>query len=49
MEDIVDEAAGDYLYRYEAVFSIFPVSEAHYKEQKYNPLFMNIRNDGIAL
>lgn len=49
VEDIVDEVAGELLYRYDAVFSIFPVSETQYREQKYNPLFMNIRNDGIAV
>jgi predicted nucleotidyltransferase len=49
VEDIVDEVAGELLYRYDAVFSIFPVSETQYREQKYNPLFMNIRNDGVAV
>lgn len=49
LEDVVDEVAGDFLYRYGAVFSIFPVSETRYKTQKYNPLFMNVRNEGIAV
>jgi predicted nucleotidyltransferase len=49
LKDTVDDIAGDFLYNYNVVFSIFPVSETNYKEQKYNPLFMNIKNDGIAL
>lgn len=49
LEDVVDEIAGDFLYHYNAVFSIFPVSETSYKKQKYNPLFMNVRTEGIAV
>jgi predicted nucleotidyltransferase len=47
--DSVDDIAADFLYKYNAVFSAFPVSEAKYIKQKFNPLFMNIRHDGIAL
>ena len=47
--DSVDDVAADFLYKYNAVFSAFPVSDAKYKKQKFNPLFMNIRHDGIAL
>lgn len=47
--DTIDEVAGDFLYRYSVVFSAFPVSEESYEKHKYNPLYMNIRNDGIAL
>ncbi len=49
LTDSVDDIAADFLYRYNAVISAFPVSEARYKKHKYNPLYMNIRNDGIAL
>ena len=45
----VDELAADFLYEYNVVFSVFPVSEANYKKQKFNPLFLNIRHDGITL
>lgn len=47
--DSIDDIAADFLYRYNIIFSAFPVSEAKYKKQKFNPLFMNIRHDGIAL
>jgi predicted nucleotidyltransferase len=47
--DSIDDIAADFLYRYNVIFSAFPVSEAKYKKQKFNPLFMNIRHDGIAL
>ncbi len=47
--NVIDEVAGDFLYRYNVVFSAFPVSEASYEKQQYNPLYMNVRNDGISL
>ncbi len=47
--DIVDELSGDFLFKYNAIFSVFPVSESNYKEHKFNPVFMNIRNNGISL
>lgn len=47
--DTIDEVAGDFLYRYNVVFSAFPVSEENYERERYNPLYMNIRNHGISL
>ena len=47
--DTVDDIAAELLYKYNVVFSSFPVSESRYSKQTFNPLFMNIRHDGIAL
>ena len=49
LTDIVDEISGDFLYKYNAVFSAFPVSENNYTEQRFNPLFMNAGREGISL
>jgi predicted nucleotidyltransferase len=47
--DKVDDVTADFLYHHNVIFSAFPVSEEHYQNRKFNPLFMNIRRDGIAL
>lgn len=47
--DRVDEITADFLYKYNVLFSAFPVSEANYRQQDFNPLFLNVRLDGIAL
>jgi uncharacterized protein len=47
--DSIDDITADFLYKYNVLFSAFPVSETNYKKQNFNPLFMNIRQDGIAL
>jgi len=49
LTDIIDEIAGEFLYEYNVVFSIFPVSESRHLKQIWNPLFMNIEREGIVL
>ena len=49
VKKLVDEIAGEFLFEYNAVFSILPVSEERFRQQRYNPLFMNIRNEGVVL
>ena len=49
VKDTIDEIAGDLLFEYNAVLSVFPVSEEAYRQRVYNPLFMNIRREGIEL
>lgn len=46
---IIDEVAGEILFQYNAVFSIFPISEKRRVEQTYNPFLLNINNEGIIL
>lgn len=45
--DTVDEVSGDFLYNHNIVFSAFPVSETNYEKQKFNPLFINARREGV--
>ena len=47
--DILDEISGDMLYKYNSVFSIIPVTEDRFSEQKFNPLFINAGREGIVL
>jgi predicted nucleotidyltransferase len=47
--EIIDEIAGEFLYEYNVVFSVFPVSEEKHNTQTYNPLFMNVKTEGIVL
>jgi predicted nucleotidyltransferase len=49
LKDIIDEVAGDTLYRYGAIFSAFPVSEGKLELQKYNPFIINIGREGVVL
>ena len=47
--DTIDEIAGEFLYQYNAVFSVFLISEKQHRQQSYSPLLMNIRREGISL
>jgi len=47
--DGIDDITADFLYKYNVVFSAFSISQNNFKKQRFNPLFMNIRQDGIAL
>lgn len=47
--DMIDEIAGEFLYAYSVVFSVFPVSEERYVRQHRPPLFMNIEQEGVVL
>jgi predicted nucleotidyltransferase len=49
IKDIVDEAAGETLYQYNAVVSALVISEEKYRQQTYSPLLMNIAKEGVAL
>jgi predicted nucleotidyltransferase len=47
--EAIDEISGDMLYKNNSVFSIIPVTEARYSEQKYNPLFINAGREGVVI
>ena len=49
VKDIIDEVAGDTLYKYNAVFSAFPVSQEKLHQDKYSPLLINVNKEGITL
>lgn len=48
-KDAIDDMAGEVLYRYNVVLSIFPISEKKHYERIYDPFLMNIRKEGITL
>ena len=45
----VDAAAGDALYRRNAVMSAFLVTESDYESRIYSPLLINVRREGVTL
>jgi len=47
--DSIDDIAGEFLYVYNIVFSVLPVSEERHVRQRHNPLFMNIEQEGVSL
>jgi len=49
VREIVDEVAGEFLFQYDAVFSIFPISEEKYRKRIHEPFLRNIRKEGITL
>ena len=49
IKDIIDELAGAALYKHGAVFSIFPMPEKKLNLQKYNPFYINVAKEGVAL
>jgi len=49
IKDAIDEVAGEVLYRYNIVLSVFPISEKKHCERIYDPFLMNIRKEGITL
>ncbi|MEQ8225898.1 MAG: nucleotidyltransferase domain-containing protein [Candidatus Eremiobacterota bacterium] len=49
IDNIIDEITGETLYRYDRVFSAIAVTEERYEKEIYNPLFMNIYQEGIKI
>ncbi len=49
IKDTIDELAGELLYEHNAVFSIFPISEAVYLRKTLDPLLMNVRREGKVI
>ena len=49
IDNKIIEIAGELLYQHNAVFSIFPIEEERYFRKKFDPLFMNVRKEGIIL
>lgn len=47
--EIIDEIAGNFLYEYSLVFSVFPISEKRHAQQLSNPFLMNVQKEKISL
>jgi predicted nucleotidyltransferase len=49
VEEAINELSGELLYEYNEVFSIFPVQEEKFQQDVYEPLYMNVRREGLIL
>ncbi len=49
IKDMIYEITGDILYTHSEVFSVVPVAEKKYHQERYEPLFINIRKEGVVL
>jgi predicted nucleotidyltransferase len=49
MKANIAEVAGEFLYRHDAIFSVFPMSQEMYQHDTYEPLLINVRQEGILL
>ena len=47
--DIIDDISGEMLYAYNSVFSIIPISETRYHDEKFNPLLINAGREGVVI
>lgn len=49
LEASIDEIAAEFLYDYNVVLSLLPISQEKFESQIYDPLLMNIRQEGVWL
>lgn len=49
IKEVIDNTAGETLYRYDKVITPFIISEERYEKEKFNPLLINVRKEGIRL
>ena len=49
VREILDEVSADFLCRYDTLFSVIPISEERFSKERYNPLLINVRREGIAV
>lgn len=49
IKEVIDSVAGETLYKYDKVITPFIISEERYKKEKFNPLLMNVKKEGIKL
>ena len=49
LRDAIYDIGGDFLYEHGALFSVIPVTEERFKRQTVNPLFVNVRREGVSL
>lgn len=49
IREALEEVSSDFLYRYDTLFSAIPVSEERFSKERYSPLLMNVRREGIVI
>ncbi|MEW5958975.1 MAG: nucleotidyltransferase domain-containing protein [Chloroflexota bacterium] len=45
----IADIVGEFLYQYDVIFAVFPMSQEMYQYDTYEPLLMNVRQEGILL
>ncbi len=48
-KDTIDEVVGDILNQFNAVFSVFLISEKKFRSRSFDPFLTNVRKEGISL
>jgi len=49
INEAIDDIAGEFLYEYSTLFPVIAVSEKRFASERFNPLYMNIRKEGVPL
>lgn len=49
LKNIIDDIAGNFLFEYNQIFSIFPVLKDRYQKGTPEPFLRTVMNEGIAL
>lgn len=49
VDEAIAEIMGQFLYEHDTIFSIFPITTERYQQDIWEPLFINVRQEGIAL
>ncbi|MBD3391093.1 MAG: nucleotidyltransferase domain-containing protein [Chitinivibrionales bacterium] len=47
--EAIDEAAGEVLLQHQTVISAFPISDRMRHERPFDPLLLNVANDGVSV
>lgn len=49
IKEKVRDLAGEMLYNYNLVFSIFPFTEEDLQRKRYSPFIMNVKKEGVTV
>jgi predicted nucleotidyltransferase len=49
VDEAIAEIMGQFLYEHDTIFSIFPITQERYQQDVWETLFINVRQEGIAL
>ena len=49
VNDVIDDLAGEFLYEYDRLFPVVAVPQARYDRETLNPLFMNVKKEGVVV
>lgn len=49
VNEAIDDLSGEFLYEYSKLFPVVAVSEKRFTHERFNPLYMNIKKEGVTL